>query len=269
MGRTTLCSDYGMFDWLIGEVGDNWATIPPRACSICGGIWDSCLVNVEVDCNFLIFRAWRRGWSEMWLHGIVWFLPAGLALFRAGFSLTLFVGGAVMFPAIYELGWHLPTLITPTGSWPWGPEGFEMLGHSIQWGEFLMGVYSWLLIALSVLGGTKQEPEELEEETEDSVLRPFIVWAQDDEPPPYSPSSSWRRNSISSTSSTRIIVNQLTSTQRVVEVLSEAVPLTVPDGQAWAKVARIFLVGFNWLHVLLTTMSVALLGFVIVENKMM
>jgi hypothetical protein len=113
----------GMYDWLLGTAVASW----PHA------------------------RRLRRDWAGMWLRGLNWLGPPGLATAAAGYGTAVIAAGACL-PALY----NADTWFDESGSWITRKPFDFATGSPL--GEFAWGIFAWL----SVLGaflGRRQRPD--------------------------------------------------------------------------------------------------------------
>lgn len=120
----------GMYDWLLGTAVATW----PHA------------------------RRLRRDWAGMWLRGLNWLGPPGLATAVGGYGTAVIACGACL-PAIY----NADTWFDDSGSWiTKKPFDFDT-GSPL--GEFVWGMFAWLAIIGSFLG-QRQGPTDDAEQAE-------------------------------------------------------------------------------------------------------
>ncbi len=119
-----------MYDWLLGTAVATW----PHA------------------------RRLRRDWAGMWLRGLNWLGPPGLATAVGGYGTAVIACGACL-PAIY----NADTWFDDSGSWiTKKPFDFDT-GSPL--GEFVWGMFAWLAIIGSFLG-QRQGPTDDAEQAE-------------------------------------------------------------------------------------------------------
>ena len=205
---------------------------------------------------------------------MAWFWAPGLAMYRAGYGATLFIGGAVMFPAVYELSYRLPTLADST-SWPWN--GFIATGT--PWAEALWGIYIWLLLCLSILGiGVRTEVRR-----RGSYFFTTPIGINDPSDYNNNDSHTFETRGLLTVENSLLLdgdaLNQqsegaasaVKAVQQVVYRMAKATPITShnanPKQSLSAKIVRGILQILNVLHLFLTLASFVLLIYTIIENR--
>ena len=113
----------GMYDWLLGTAVASW----PHA------------------------RRLRRDWAGMWLRGLNWLGPPGLATAAAGYGTAVIACGACL-PALY----NADTWFDTTGLWIVKKPFDFSTGSPL--GEFAWGMFAWLSI-LGAFLGRRQRPD--------------------------------------------------------------------------------------------------------------
>ena len=112
---------HGMYDWLLGTTVAAW----PHA------------------------RRLRRDWVGMWLRGLNWLGPPGLATAAAGYGTAVIACGACL-PVIYNADvWFITD--------QWMDNHHFSTGSPL--GELIWGMFAWLAILVTFLG-QRQEPDD-------------------------------------------------------------------------------------------------------------
>lgn len=119
---------HGMYDWLLGTTVATW----PHA------------------------RRLRRDWVGMWLRGLNWLGPPGLATAAAGYSTSVIACGA-MLPAVYNADvWWV------TGKWL----DAHHFSTGSPFGELTWGMYAWFSLLVTFMG-SRQEAQHQSAATSD------------------------------------------------------------------------------------------------------